>query len=284
MAELNGILFLELEALSWLWTPPPPSAPRRYGSFWADCGRLRTAHGLLPAYSRLLRHGAGLSLRRGATVVLVVATAAAELAVLQRSAGATVSLRAVLPGRRWRQLWANLPTSKYVFLAIELLRDQNSILAILLVSSERVCEPSYFPVLNSVSSLHELGGLNCRHVTYVEDHLAPFWARHRLRCAFLSNHLLFSCAGGRPGVQRVCPCRDFKPGQIALCLDCVWLLTNPTSKEKPSSTLLYPQRTVVNGHLPQWKRSVQEMQATWLSAPLQIAPRINIGKCSAFLP
>uniref|UniRef100_A0A672P0C7 alpha-1,6-mannosyl-glycoprotein 6-beta-N-acetylglucosaminyltransferase n=1 Tax=Sinocyclocheilus grahami TaxID=75366 RepID=A0A672P0C7_SINGR len=38
---------------------------------------------------------------------------------------------------------------------------------------------------------------------------------------FQSDLLLFSCAGAHQSLTRICPCRDYMKGQVALCKDCL---------------------------------------------------------------
>uniref|UniRef100_A0A672NY05 alpha-1,6-mannosyl-glycoprotein 6-beta-N-acetylglucosaminyltransferase n=1 Tax=Sinocyclocheilus grahami TaxID=75366 RepID=A0A672NY05_SINGR len=43
----------------------------------------------------------------------------------------------------------------------------------------------------------------------------------KLFSLFQSDLLLFSCAGAHQSLTRICPCRDYMKGQVALCKDCL---------------------------------------------------------------
>lgn len=55
------------------------------------------------------------------------------------------------------------------------------------------------------------------------NHLYPAVAENVRECYLQKDHLLFSCAGCNTKYQRLCPCRDYQKGQVALCRDCLWL-------------------------------------------------------------
>ncbi|XP_078449902.1 alpha-1,6-mannosylglycoprotein 6-beta-N-acetylglucosaminyltransferase B-like [Lampetra planeri] len=81
-----------------------------------------------------------------------------------------------------------------------------------------VCEPSFFPLVNTQEVFARLG-LRCGAVERRASHLVPAFTRNGSRCLLQEETLLFSCAGA--GETRVCPCRDFRRGQVALCRDCL---------------------------------------------------------------
>ncbi|XP_075920934.1 alpha-1,6-mannosylglycoprotein 6-beta-N-acetylglucosaminyltransferase B-like isoform X2 [Petromyzon marinus] len=81
-----------------------------------------------------------------------------------------------------------------------------------------VCEPAFFQLLNSPGALNRLG-IRCDALEEGESHLYPAFLRSQHRCFLQKEPLLFSCAGAAWG--RVCPCRDFLKGQLALCHDCL---------------------------------------------------------------
>lgn len=82
-----------------------------------------------------------------------------------------------------------------------------------------ICEPSFFPHLNSSPSLARYG-VECETWETSADHLV-LPAHSGKRCLFQSDPLLFSCARSSSSWTRVCPCRDFIKDQIALCRDCL---------------------------------------------------------------
>ncbi|EYC30320.1 hypothetical protein Y032_0005g2575 [Ancylostoma ceylanicum] len=85
-------------------------------------------------------------------------------------------------------------------------------------SAGLICEPSFFPLVNTASVLESLVG--CAH-----GDLSNSTAPHApYNCSLQSSSLMFSCASRPPqgsGVVRICPCRDHLPGQLALCKECV---------------------------------------------------------------
>lgn len=53
------------------------------------------------------------------------------------------------------------------------------------------------------------------------NHLYPAFAQPGQECFLQKEPLLFSCAGSSTKYRRLCPCRDFRKGQVALCQDCL---------------------------------------------------------------
>lgn len=86
-----------------------------------------------------------------------------------------------------------------------------------------ICEPSFFPVLNRKEAFEVPAvGFSCETVKYpISSELDyPAYDRSSKTCYLQTNDIRFSCAGNYMGMQRLCPCRDFVKGQIALCKDC----------------------------------------------------------------
>lgn len=54
------------------------------------------------------------------------------------------------------------------------------------------------------------------------NHLFPAFSAEHAECGLQQDPLLFSCAGSSAKYQRLCPCRDYRNGQVALCRDCLW--------------------------------------------------------------
>lgn len=54
------------------------------------------------------------------------------------------------------------------------------------------------------------------------NHLFPAFSAEHVECGLQQDPLLFSCAGSSAKFQRLCPCRDYRNGQVALCRDCLW--------------------------------------------------------------
>ncbi|XP_072032100.1 alpha-1,6-mannosylglycoprotein 6-beta-N-acetylglucosaminyltransferase A-like isoform X2 [Amphiura filiformis] len=85
-----------------------------------------------------------------------------------------------------------------------------------------ICEPGFFKYLNTKETLEREYGLTCQGVEAVEDIHAPSVRGAAKYCYLQVHDLLFSCAGGKPDVDRLCPCRDYIKEQVALCKNCVY--------------------------------------------------------------
>ena len=86
-----------------------------------------------------------------------------------------------------------------------------------------ICEPSFFPVLNRVEGFRRPSvNLLCQEIVLptIQDTDYPAYDRVSGKCYLQTNHKLFSCAGNNNKFQRLCPCRDYIPGQLALCQSC----------------------------------------------------------------
>uniref|UniRef100_A0A8P4K4H1 alpha-1,6-mannosyl-glycoprotein 6-beta-N-acetylglucosaminyltransferase n=1 Tax=Dicentrarchus labrax TaxID=13489 RepID=A0A8P4K4H1_DICLA len=83
-----------------------------------------------------------------------------------------------------------------------------------------ICEPSFFQHLNKDKDLARFG-VDCQTVESSADTVVPAYSESRHHCIFQSDLLLFSCAGAHPSLQRICPCRDYMKGQVALCKTCL---------------------------------------------------------------
>ncbi|TDG96179.1 hypothetical protein EPR50_G00236880 [Perca flavescens] len=83
-----------------------------------------------------------------------------------------------------------------------------------------ICEPSFFQHLNKDKDLARFG-VDCQTVESSADTLVPAYSEARHHCIFQSDLLLFSCAGAHQSLRRICPCRDYMKGQVALCKDCL---------------------------------------------------------------
>lgn len=84
-----------------------------------------------------------------------------------------------------------------------------------------ICEPSFFQHLNKDKDLARFARLECQTVESSSDTVVPAYSEGRRHCVFQSDLLLFSCAGAHPSLRRICPCRDYMKGQVALCRGCV---------------------------------------------------------------
>uniref|UniRef100_A0AAY4AI72 alpha-1,6-mannosyl-glycoprotein 6-beta-N-acetylglucosaminyltransferase n=1 Tax=Denticeps clupeoides TaxID=299321 RepID=A0AAY4AI72_9TELE len=86
--------------------------------------------------------------------------------------------------------------------------------------ADLVCEPTFFRFVNNKDALSRLE-VQCEAVEVETNHIFPAFSVLRRECGLQKDPLLFSCAGHRPKYRRMCPCRDVRPGQVALCRDCL---------------------------------------------------------------
>ncbi|XP_042281983.1 alpha-1,6-mannosylglycoprotein 6-beta-N-acetylglucosaminyltransferase B-like isoform X2 [Thunnus albacares] len=83
-----------------------------------------------------------------------------------------------------------------------------------------ICEPAHFRFINNKEALRGLE-VQCEVVDSEINHILPAFSVVRRECGLQRDPLLFSCAGHSPKYRRLCPCRDFRRGQVALCRDCL---------------------------------------------------------------
>ncbi|XP_073419271.1 alpha-1,6-mannosylglycoprotein 6-beta-N-acetylglucosaminyltransferase B [Dendrobates tinctorius] len=82
-----------------------------------------------------------------------------------------------------------------------------------------VCEPMFFSIINRQNVLEQLGA-QCESTESVMSHLYPAVSPSVRECYLQREPLLFSCSGQSTKFRRLCPCRDYHRGQIALCKNC----------------------------------------------------------------
>uniref|UniRef100_A0A7M4FVG8 alpha-1,6-mannosyl-glycoprotein 6-beta-N-acetylglucosaminyltransferase n=1 Tax=Crocodylus porosus TaxID=8502 RepID=A0A7M4FVG8_CROPO len=83
-----------------------------------------------------------------------------------------------------------------------------------------VCEPTFFKFLNKKDVFLQLS-IACDSTEYEMNHLYPAVAETVRECYLQKEPLLYSCAGYSTKYRRLCPCRDYRKGQVALCRDCL---------------------------------------------------------------
>uniref|UniRef100_A0A672P342 alpha-1,6-mannosyl-glycoprotein 6-beta-N-acetylglucosaminyltransferase n=1 Tax=Sinocyclocheilus grahami TaxID=75366 RepID=A0A672P342_SINGR len=83
-----------------------------------------------------------------------------------------------------------------------------------------ICEPAYFPFINNMEAFNGLNA-QCESLDAEKNHVFPAVHVDRRECFQQKEPLLFSCAGISAKHQRLCPCRDYLHGQVALCRDCL---------------------------------------------------------------
>ncbi|KAL2087165.1 hypothetical protein ACEWY4_018224 [Coilia grayii] len=81
-----------------------------------------------------------------------------------------------------------------------------------------VCEPAFFHFVSNKESLYPCPRLElqCDTVESEMNHIFPVFSTQRCKCGLQKEPLLFSCAGRSPRYRHLCPCRDFREGQVAV--------------------------------------------------------------------
>ncbi|XP_027706062.1 alpha-1,6-mannosylglycoprotein 6-beta-N-acetylglucosaminyltransferase B isoform X1 [Vombatus ursinus] len=83
-----------------------------------------------------------------------------------------------------------------------------------------ICEPSFFHFINTLDAFLKLN-VSCDRTESEMNHLYPAFAQPGQECYLQKEPILYSCAGSNTKYRRLCPCRDFQKGQVALCQDCL---------------------------------------------------------------
>ncbi|KXJ29802.1 Alpha-1,6-mannosylglycoprotein 6-beta-N-acetylglucosaminyltransferase A [Exaiptasia diaphana] len=82
-----------------------------------------------------------------------------------------------------------------------------------------LCESSFFNDINNLEAFKR-AGIECK-ASYTKDSFhAPSTSSVDDSCLIQQTSLLFSCSSRSPIYTRLCPCRDYKPQQVALCKNC----------------------------------------------------------------
>ncbi|XP_046847526.1 alpha-1,6-mannosylglycoprotein 6-beta-N-acetylglucosaminyltransferase A-like, partial [Xenia sp. Carnegie-2017] len=82
----------------------------------------------------------------------------------------------------------------------------------------QICEPAYWEDINQRAFLKKLR--KCRSYEVVSALHAPSLNSENDACNLQENVMLFSCVAKQPLVRRLCPCRDYRKEQVALCDGC----------------------------------------------------------------
>ncbi|XP_072098155.1 alpha-1,6-mannosylglycoprotein 6-beta-N-acetylglucosaminyltransferase B-like [Mobula birostris] len=83
-----------------------------------------------------------------------------------------------------------------------------------------ICEPTFFQFVNN-KVIFERFQFVCDSIESEANHLYPAFEEIAQDCYLQKQVLLFSCAGHHPKFRRLCPCRDFRKEQVALCKGCL---------------------------------------------------------------
>lgn len=113
----------------------------------------------------------------------------------------------------------------------------------------------------------------CEGVESEMNHLFPAFSAEHAECGLQQDPLLFSCAGSSPKYQRLCPCRDFVHGQVALCRDCLWPEGEPCTE-----TLLSLKMKVCGETLMKWVCSLP-LTTDWLPKKVKSLPLRELHDC-----
>lgn len=91
--------------------------------------------------------------------------------------------------------------------------------------------------------------VQCEGVEAEINHIFPAFSVESSECGLQKDRLLFSCAGANTKYHRLCPCRDYRKGQVALCRDCLWLWPAPGGRwpATPPSALAIPGALSIGG-------------------------------------
>ena len=62
--------------------------------------------------------------------------------------------------------------------------------------------------------------ISCDSFKYIDSPVAPSCEEKTKICHLQQQPLLYSCVSSSSSHMRLCPCRDYIKGQVALCKDC----------------------------------------------------------------
>ncbi|ESP01772.1 hypothetical protein LOTGIDRAFT_172419 [Lottia gigantea] len=85
--------------------------------------------------------------------------------------------------------------------------------------NDLICESNHFRELNIKESL-ENNGIQCAGTNKSSNIYYPSYNINTEQCILQADELLFSCVGSHSLLRRLCPCRSYIKGQIALCIGC----------------------------------------------------------------
>ncbi|XP_029584023.1 alpha-1,6-mannosylglycoprotein 6-beta-N-acetylglucosaminyltransferase B isoform X1 [Salmo trutta] len=87
-------------------------------------------------------------------------------------------------------------------------------------SAGLICEPAFYRFINIKEAFSGLE-VQCEGVEAEMNHIFPAFSVESSECGLQKDPMLFSCAGANTKYHRLCPCRDYRKGQVALCRDCL---------------------------------------------------------------
>ncbi|XP_038049194.1 alpha-1,6-mannosylglycoprotein 6-beta-N-acetylglucosaminyltransferase A-like isoform X2 [Patiria miniata] len=89
------------------------------------------------------------------------------------------------------------------------------------MKDDLICEPAWFHLLNYKDVLEKRFGMSCSSSEQIEEVYVPAINPVRSSCKTQSKPLLYSCASQDTELRRICPCRTYIKGQVALCRECI---------------------------------------------------------------
>ncbi|XP_022109517.1 alpha-1,6-mannosylglycoprotein 6-beta-N-acetylglucosaminyltransferase A-like isoform X2 [Acanthaster planci] len=84
-----------------------------------------------------------------------------------------------------------------------------------------ICEPAWFHLLNYRDVLEKNFRSSCSSLESMEEVFVPAVNPVRSSCKLQGRPLLYSCASQDRDLRRICPCRTYIRGQVALCKECI---------------------------------------------------------------
>jgi alpha-1,3(6)-mannosylglycoprotein beta-1,6-N-acetyl-glucosaminyltransferase len=82
-----------------------------------------------------------------------------------------------------------------------------------------VCEPEFFTAINKEAVFKSLS-IRCSAFSSIGDIVMPSFEDGQWICFLQAEPMLFSCVGEHSDRTRICPCRKYVKGQVALCTEC----------------------------------------------------------------
>jgi alpha-1,3(6)-mannosylglycoprotein beta-1,6-N-acetyl-glucosaminyltransferase len=62
--------------------------------------------------------------------------------------------------------------------------------------------------------------ISCSAFSSIEDIVVPSFEDEQRSCFLQAEPMLLSCVGEHSDRTRICPCRKYVKGQVALCTEC----------------------------------------------------------------
>ena len=82
-----------------------------------------------------------------------------------------------------------------------------------------LCEPGFFPSINNIDAFNKVKSESCLSAKQMSSLVAP--GIHDDGCLLQQDPINYSCTAKSKSTRRLCPCRDYRVGQSALCETCL---------------------------------------------------------------